>query len=195
MTAACPCGAHQQHRLLGWLYHNPGAPLTEAAKALGLSEGNARMVATRLRRRPDYGRLCPECFAPKFFGGVCQTCGFEAGADSPPSVVDFDATSPVHRILAGGGLGGELTISNIAAIARRSYARDKLPAALLRNHARNLAHIAEPRGDALLRAVDSDLLQELKRLYPDDGVSDTAARSSAAPRSPHRVARREDRAP
>ena len=173
---SCPCGAHQQHRLYAWRYANPGASLAAGAKVLQLSEGNARMIMTRLRRRPDYGRLCPECFAPNFYNGLCQACGFEAGASSPPLGLDFEAMSPVHRILAGGGLGSDLTIANITAIARKSYARDKLPAALLRNHARNLSHIAEPREDALLRAVDSDLLQELKRLYPDDGVSDTAAR-------------------
>ena len=172
----CLCGAHSPHRLLSWMYANPGASLADAAKALGLSESNARMIATRLRRRPDRERLCPLCFAPAFYNKTCHSCGFEAGADSPPLGLDFDAMSPVHRILPGGGLGSDLTVANIAAIARRSYAREKLPPALLRNHARNLSHVAEPRDDALLRAVDSDLLQELKALYPDDGVSDMAAR-------------------
>jgi hypothetical protein len=172
----CRCKAHAQHRVYQWLYFHPGASLAASAVALHISESNARMIATRLRRRSDHGRLCPLCFASAFYRGACQKCGFEAGADVQPVTLDFESQNPVHRILRGDGLGSELTTSNYAALARKMYQRDKLPPGLLRNHGRNLAHLAEPKDDSLLRAVRSDLLEELKRSYPNDGISDMAAK-------------------
>jgi len=90
--------------------------------------------------------------------------------------VHFDSTSPRHRLLPDRGLGSHLSLGNYATLARRIYHGEELPTALLKNHARNLSHLAEPKQDALLKAVCSDLLQDLKKTYPSDEISDMAAR-------------------
>lgn len=172
----CGCRAHSQHRLFRWLYENPSASLVDAAKALGISWGNAKVISARLKRRSDYGRLCPLCFRSTFLRGSCQSCGFVAGVDTPQVAPDFDAMSPVHRILQGGGLGSELTVNDYTTITKLLYSKDKLPPALIRDHAKKLAQWARPHDDALLRGINLDLTNELKRLFPEDGVSDTAAK-------------------
>jgi hypothetical protein len=176
---ACMCGAHAQHRLYSFLFFNPSATLKDASEALHISYSNARLLSTRLRRRKDFGRLCPLCFAPRFYSGSCQNCGFMVDGQPHTTEADFDATSPVHRILPDRGLGGSVSVSNYASLARTLYSGEKLPPARLRKHARNLSHLAEPRQDSLLKAIDSDLLEVLKLRYPDDGVSDMAARLAA----------------
>ncbi|HEV2225702.1 MAG TPA: hypothetical protein VGR56_02725 [Nitrososphaerales archaeon] len=176
----CKCGAHSQHRLLRFLFENRGATLRTAAEELHLSYPNVRMISTRLKRRPDRGRLCPMCFAPDFFSASCHTCGFTIDGSPPTTtVIDPEASSPVHRILPDRGLGGYVSRANYASLARKMYHGENLSHAQLKRHAANLSHLAEPKGDRLMSSVLSKLLEELKRTYPDDSVSEVAARLAA----------------
>jgi hypothetical protein len=56
------------------------------------------------------------------------------------------------------------------------YRGEDLSPAQLKRHAANLSHLVEPRQDRLLVSVLSKLLQELKANYPEDVVSDAAAK-------------------
>jgi hypothetical protein len=114
----------------------------------------------------------------------CGHCGFEVGYSEVLEDTEITAAldpkdgwiSPVHRILPDRGLGGHLSSSNYASLARKMYVGETLSPLLLKKHAGNLSHLAEVREDALLKAVRSDVLQALKSNYPDDAVSDLAAR-------------------
>ena len=172
----CKCGAHRQHQLYSFLFFNPGANLRDAALGLHITHAYARMLSTRLHRRKDFGRLCPLCFESRFYNGSCQGCGFVMDGKRQGFELDFDGMSPVHRILPDKGLGSQLSASNYATIARRTYGRERLDPGLLRTHARDLSHLAEPREDRLLKGVCSKLLENLKSSYPEDGISEMAAR-------------------
>ena len=181
----CKCRAHAQHRLLNYRFIHPSATLRDASEELHISYSYARWGWARLRRRKDYleGRLCPNCFSSAFANGVCHNCGFEAGEDlvlgeDPAALHPVKGwSSPVHSILPDRGLGSRLTTGNIATLARRMmYNGEKVDAALLRKHASNLSHLTEVKEDNLTNGIRSLVLQELKSSYPDDGVSDLAAR-------------------
>lgn len=172
----CSCGAHSQHRLLAFRFFNSGATLKDASEALHFSYGYTRLLATRLRRRKDRDRLCPLCGSPTFFSNSCESCGFTAGADSPTAAIDPEASSPVHRLLPNRGLGGYVSRGNYVTLARKMYRGEDLSPAQLNRHAANLSHLVEPRQDRLLVSVLSRLLQELKADYPEDIVSDVAAK-------------------
>ncbi len=172
----CKCRAHTQHRLWSFLFFHPSATLRDASAELHVSYAYARLLSTRLRRKKDFGRLCPICFAPVFYSAACHACGFTVDGQSQRVELDFDATSPVHRVLPDHGLGGHMSTSNYARLARMMYQSEKLSPALLRTHAASLAHLAEPRQDPLLKSIRSKLLQVLKELYPDDVVSDMASK-------------------
>ena len=189
----CKCGAHAQHRFLSYRFFHPSATLKDASVELRISYNYARLLWSRLRKRKDYGKICPICGlpaladVPSLSGGTlsrtCRNCGFEPGEDlvleeDPAAQHPVNGwSSPVHRILPDRGLGGRLTTGNIATLARRTmYHGEKIDLPLIRKHASNLSHMTEVKEDNLTKGVRSLVLQELKSTYPDDGVSDLAAR-------------------
>lgn len=194
---SCGCAAHRQHQLLRYRYFHPSASLREAAGSLKVSYGYARLLWTRLRRRKDFGRLCPLCFSAGLAAGVCHACGFEPGQEpviddpadegrTPEAGRTYTAkatdpqkgwSSPVHRILPDHGLGSSLSARNIATLARGTmYTGEKVDQALLRKHAAILSHLIEPEDENLVKGIRSMVLEELKSTYPEAWVTDAAAR-------------------
>lgn len=156
----CKCGAHRQHRLLRYLWANPRAPQAAIAHELKISESNVREGLWRLRQR-NLSRTCPECFAPKLFGGVCQNCGFEPDAPSLPIEVMPDSQSPTNHLHAGNLLGSvtdykAVGFTNAAVILKR-----KIEGSL---------------EDPLVAGVKSDVENELKRDFPEEAITDEAGR-------------------
>ncbi len=172
----CKCRGHSQHKLLAFLFFYPGATLKDASGELHFSYAYTRLLATRLGRRKNRDRLCPICGLPSFFSHSCESCGFTVNRSSSATTVDPNASSPVHRLLPDRGLGGHVSRSDFASLARKMYRGEDLSPAQLRRHAANLSHLVEPRYDRLLSSILSKVLQELKATYPEDEVSDVAAR-------------------
>jgi hypothetical protein len=164
----CRCGAHTQHRILRFVWKNNPARQTEIASGLKISLPNVKMGLARLRkRRLDW--LCPECFTESLVNGVCEKCGFEPFEPVLPIEVRSDSQSPINHIHAGNLLGSQIGKNN-------SYASLKL-------HGRygNDGQIVERRIDRglenpLIRAVKSDVENELKRSYPSEAITDDAGR-------------------
>jgi hypothetical protein len=167
----CRCGAHRQHVLFAYIWRHPGASLVEVADALHLSHPNARQLKSRLTRRPDLARRCPECFAPTFYRLVCQSCGFEDGArGTVPLEVRFEFQSPVHRIQPLNGLG-----SATAYKGGQDSEGNRAPMKL-QYGGENIRHLVEHADDAFLEAAKSDLWEGLKAAMLGDGVVEEANR-------------------
>ena len=161
--------------LFKFRWYHPQAKLVEAAVALGITSANARMVWTRITRRPDFSVLCPECYGPERYNGGCHRCGVEFDGRPEPQK-DFETQTPVHSILEGRGLGGGLSYADLREIARLAVTekgKDRTEA--INVLAGVLARETRPKGDALERGVLSDLLQSLKEVCPPDYISDDAA--------------------
>jgi hypothetical protein len=154
------CGAHRLHRVFRFAWDNPSASRKDAAKALGLSIGNVRGAFHQLRKR-DLTKLCPECFQPKLLNGACQNCGFEPEAPVVPIAVSASSQSPTNNLHPGNELGSEVDYTRLG----------------FTNHGLVLKRRIE-RGieDPLIRAVKSDVENELKRVYPDEAITDEAGR-------------------
>ena len=154
--------APAQHAVYRWLFDHPGATLAAASDALHLDYAYVRLVWSRIRHRPDFGRLCPECFAPSFYRLACHACGFEAPRQDAPLAVDFASQGPVHRVQPLGGLGS----STDYRLLHPSYGH------------RNVQHLAEQAPDRALERLRSRLWNELEAmdLLPSDGEVEAATR-------------------
>lgn len=156
----CLCGAHRLHRVWEYLWDHPAARRVDAARALHLSPGNVREAIYELRRR-DPGRLCPACFKPEVYQGVCHACGVERDAPNVPLEVRGDYQSPTNHLHAGNLLGSvtdydSLGFSNSGLVMRRRMERGV--------------------EDGLVVGVKSDVMNWLKDRYPDELVTDEAGR-------------------
>ena len=156
----CKCQSHSLHVLFAYLIANPGGNLKDAARVLRISHQAARQRASRLKRRPDLSRLCPGCFSPSLFRGVCQSCGFELDGPDVPLVVDFESQSPRYSIQPLSGLGGKTDYLSL----RFQYG------------GRNISHLVERPGDPLLERCKSELWAALKEVMPPDEVTEEATR-------------------
>jgi hypothetical protein len=95
------------------------------------------------------------------FGGVCQSCGIEPSAPAVPFEANPGSQSPTNNIHPGNELGSEVDYASIGFV----------------NHWLVLKRRVE-RGieDPLIKAVKSDVENELKRSYPNESVTDDAGR-------------------
>ena len=155
----CAQRAPAQHAVYRWLFDHPGGRLTDASRDLHLSYSSVKVAAHRLRRRADFGRLCPECFSPSFYRLACHACGFEAPAEAPP-LVDFGSQGPVHSLQPLGGLGSSTDYYSL----KPKYG------------ARNVAHLVEQSPDRFLERCRSRLWEELKGLMLSDGETEALTR-------------------
>jgi hypothetical protein len=164
----CRCGAHTQHSILRFVWKNNPSRQSEIANGLKISLPNVKMGLARLRRR-RLDRLCPECFTESLVHGVCGKCGFEPFEPVLPIEVRPGSQSPVNHIHAGNLLGSQIGMNN-------DYASLKL-----RGRYGNDGQMVERRIDRglenpLMRAVKSDVENELKRSYPSEAITDEAGR-------------------
>ena len=153
--------ARTQARLLRFMWENPNSTLKEAARSLKISYFAARHAASRLRKRPDYGHLCPLCFAPNFYNGVCQSCGYESDRIDAPIISDFDSQSPAHSIQPLGGLGSVMDYRRL----RLQYGGN------------NIANLVKSKSeDRFVEKCRSKLWERLKSDMPSDYLTEVAAR-------------------
>ena len=156
MTPASP----SQAKVYRYLWQNPGANLRVAARDLHMTWNAVKIAKHRLRRRPDIGRLCPECFQASFYSLVCALCGFEGERPTFPEGLRFEYQTPVHSIQPLGGLGSQTEYGRLG----------------LAYGGRNIAHLVERSQERFLEQCRSDLWEELKATMPDDAVAEEAAR-------------------
>jgi len=148
----------------------PSASRRDAAHALKLSESNIWAAFHRLYRR-DLSRYCPACFQPRLFNGACQDCGFESSEPLSRVHVDADSQSPTNSLHPGDMLGSEVDyLGGRDAEGRRARIGFSNYGELLRRQ------MEKTHDDPLIRAVKSDVENELKRSYPSEAVSDEAGR-------------------
>jgi|GEM_PF-1587064 hypothetical protein len=154
-----------QGAVFRWIYHHPDSTLKEAAKALGITHNSAKLAISRLRRRPEFQHLCPECLHFSLFE-CCHNCGFEPGFDSlgmeGPSFIFSTIAEARYRLQSNGGLGSDVDYSSL----RPKYG------------ARNLQHLVDhgPEADRTLEDLKSSLWEELKGEMLSDNLTDLAAR-------------------
>lgn len=154
-----------QAAVFRWIYHHPDSTLRDAARALGLSYNSAKLAMSRLRRRPEFQHLCPECLRFSLFE-CCHTCGFEPAVNGlemeGPSFIFSTAAEPRYRLHLNGGLGSDVDYSGL----RPKYG------------ARNLQHLVDhgPEADRVFESLRSELWEELKSQMLPDNVTDLASR-------------------
>lgn len=155
--SGCRCHAHSQHTVYRFLFRNPGTSLKAAAGELHMSHLAVRLAKSRLKKRTNLSRLCPECFEPSLQGLTCGNCGVEL--DEPFALGQtFESQSPVHSIQPLGGLGSVTDYSRLG----------------LQYGGSNVRHLAERPENALLEKCRSMLWQELKGPMFRDGVVEEA---------------------
>lgn len=159
-SVPCRCGAHRQHLIFRALWINPSIRPKDLAGLLKLKRENVREGLFELRHR-NLTRLCPECFHEKLVAGVCESCGFEPDAPVLPLEVMADSQSPTNHLFPGNQLGSEPDFKGLGLLNNESVVRRWID-----------ADVESP----LVRAVKSDVENELKRLYPDEAISDEAGR-------------------
>jgi len=157
---ACRCQSHSLHVLYSYLIAHPGVNLKEAAHELRISHEAARQRASRLKRRQDLTRLCPYCFSPSLYRGVCATCGYEVDQPDILLSVDFESQSTRHSIQPLSGLGGKTDYLAL----RFQYG------------GQNISHLVERPSDLLLERCKSELWSALKEVMPPDEVTEEAVR-------------------
>lgn len=155
----CRCHAHSQHAVYWFLFHNPGSSLKVAARELKMSYLAVRLAKSRLTKRADISRLCPECFRPALQGLVCANCGAEL--DQPLILEEvFESQSPVHGIQPSNGLGSVTSYNHL------KFAYGGL----------NIKHVTERPDNILLEKCRSLLWEELKGPMFRDGIVEEANR-------------------
>jgi hypothetical protein len=166
-STPCRCGAHRQHRILRFWWENPSASRKAAARALKLSESNVREAFFRLRKRSGLERLCPCCFNTSVVDGVCHVCGFER--DDPVLPVELRTDSQRASVDVGTNFlhAGNLLGSRADYYAKLGFVK----------HGAHLRYrIERAIEDPLIRGVKSDVMNELKRFYPPEPITDEAGR-------------------
>jgi len=156
-SSMCKCKCPGQHLVFRARWHYPQLTLKEISEMLHIDYRNAKVLWFKVRHRPDFNRLCPECFQPHFYG-VCHRCGFEPAREEIPIRIDFESQSPVHRIQRLNGLGSEVDYNKLKLV----YGGN------------NIRHLVE-RSDTVLESLKSQLWEELKSKMPDDYVTEVAA--------------------
>ncbi len=160
LKSGCKCGSHAEHLIFRWLWENPSGSLRDAAKDFHISHEAAKQRASRVKRRLDISRRCPECFMPSLEGLTCRNCGAELDAPKLPEGIRFEETSPVHTIQPLSGLGGSTDYRSLG----------------LTYGALNVQHLVERPTDPFVETCKSKLWQELKGTMPPDSVTEEATR-------------------
>lgn len=164
--APCTCGAHTQHRVFQFLCKNGfEVPRKHVAEQLHLSLSNVKVTIHELRKRSNLPRLCPECFSPTVFSGICHSCGCETLAPQVPVDVDFEKQSPTNSIHAGSMLGSEVDFLELR--MKGVYPNDGL---LLKQR------MDRTLEDFLTAQVKSQVMDWLKASYPAEAITDYAGR-------------------
>lgn len=163
----CKCGAHAQHRVFKFKLANPAASSVVIARELHTSPANVRQCLSRLRRKGDLSRLCPECMTWQIFSGVCNSCGAELLAAAVPIVVDFKGQSPTNRIHPGGLLGSQVG-------ERGDFAELRLKGCYPNDGVLLKQRMDRALEDGLTRQVKSEVMEWLKAYYPADSITDFA---------------------
>lgn len=112
-------------------------------------------------RRLRLDSTCPECFRPQLLGGVCQHCGFEPAIPRVPPEPSRDSHSPTNLIHPGNSLGSELDYRSVGFANNGTVVKRWIERTL---------------EDPLVLSVKSDVMEELKRWYPDERVTNLAGR-------------------
>lgn len=161
---SCECGHHRKHQVWKLLWDNPSITRKEIARELRISPNNVRVIM-QLLHRMGLSRRCPECFMPKLLSGVCQACGFEPAAPVVPLdvVITFDQQSPTNHLQPGNELGSELDYHRVGFTNHGTVVQRWIQGAM---------------EDPLIRAVKSDVMNELKRCYPSEVITDYAGKLS-----------------
>lgn len=173
----CLCGAHRLHRVFRYFWDHPSASRKDCAKALGMSLTNVWQSFHEIKKR-NLDRLCPECFKPAVYEGICHECGAERDNPFLPPELDkgiFEQQSAPNHLHADNLLGSQ-TKMIYRPIVRVLYQREGMAPGLVSKHAAALRHRTERVEDLLLANVKSDIMNEMKRCYPDEVVTDTAGR-------------------
>lgn len=159
-SGGCRCGAHRLHRVWQYLWAHPSAKRKDAAKALNISLTNVWASVHQIKMR-DPERLCPDCFKPEVYNGVCHACGAERDTPNVPLGIMGDYQSPTNNLHPGNELGTEVDYTSIGFV----------------NHGMILKRRIE-RGieDPLTIGVKSDVQNELKRLFPEESITNEAGR-------------------
>lgn len=161
----CACRSHTCHRVFQFLWRNPAATRKEAARSLGLTVTNVKVTVHRLRMM-NLTRRCPECFVGELVSGACQTCGCEPALPVVPEELRFDAQSPTNNLQPGNELG--------SIIGRDGYGYTAL--GFTNNGLVVKRWIDRAIEDSLTTDVKSLVMNELKRYYPNEVVTDYAGR-------------------
>lgn len=156
----CQCGAHRLHRIFRFAWENPSASRKDCARSLKLSYSNVLEAFHQLKKR-NLTLLCPECFKPALFSGVCESCGFEPEVPNLPIEVAFDSQSPTNNLHPGNELGSEVDYNDLHLTNHWLIVRRRIEKSI---------------DDPLVRGVKSELENELKRTYPREMVTDEAGR-------------------
>lgn len=159
-ASSCQCGTHTQHRVFRYKYANPSASRAAMSQALRMTPANVKKTLQRLRKA-DLSRRCPECFKDQVLEGVCHSCGVEIEAPSVAADASFNQLSPTNRLHAGNLLGSEVNYRGIRFENHWAILKRRMDATL---------------EDSLLRGVKSDVMNELKRFYPSEVITETAGR-------------------
>jgi hypothetical protein len=164
----CDCGAHTQHRVFKYLWSNPPARHIDIARALHTTIGNVKVAIYNIRRRPGISRTCPKCFSSRLFDGACQECGFEAASPILPREISFDEQSPINHLQAGNELGSVLNF--------RAKGLSDNNGRFTNNGEIVKRWIDRTLDDPLTASVKSDVMNELKRYYPGEAITDLAGK-------------------
>jgi hypothetical protein len=156
----CSCGSHAEHLVFRWLWGNPSGSLKDAAKDLHISHEAAKQRSSRVKKRSDISKRCPECFKPSLEGLFCRNCGAELDVPRLPDGVRFEETSPVHSIQPLSGLGSSTDYRSLGL----SYG------------AQNVQHLVERPADPFVESCKSKLWEELKGTMPPDSVTEEATK-------------------
>lgn len=156
----CNCRAHRQHRIFACIWENPSIRPRDMARLLKMKPENVRNGLWKLRKR-DLAATCPLCMEVKLLGGVCQNCGFEPDLPVLPLEILPKSQWPTNSLHAGSMLGSEVNY-NAVGFVNRGWVLKRL--------------MDKSLEDPLVRAVKSDVENELKRCYPQEVITDEAGK-------------------
>ena len=102
-----------------------------------------------------------ECFREGIADGVCRLCGFEPSLPNLPLSIRFDEQSPTNNLHPGNLLGSSLDYNAVGFTNRGDFVK---------------RWIEEAMEDRMTMRVKSLVQDELKRVYPEEAITDYAGR-------------------
>ncbi len=154
--------AKTEKAVFQYMYFNTGSSLKYAARDLKLNYFAVAKAWQRLKDHYDLSTLCPVCFHETLYNGVCHTCGFEDSEHTFEYGLDrsLKTHEPVFMIQPHNGLGTQVDYN----LLKFKYG------------SLNIAHLVEHEDDWIYENIKKKLLNELKKEYPDDRITNLAAR-------------------